>query len=167
MKEYQIRRAVLNDVDCIMQLLDCGRKIMRSDGNLNQWPVGKPSRETIETDVVAGNSYLVCNDSKAVATFAFIPGPDITYARIDDGAWTNETLPYHVIHRLASTPTDHGIMDAVMTYCKARCESLRVDTHHDNHIMQHLLTKHNFTRCGIIYLLDGDPRIAYQWLRCD
>lgn len=164
MKQYRIRQTSMTDVDCVMHLLDCGRKIMRSDGNLNQWPVGKPSRETIEADVIAGNSYLLLDGDEAIGTFAFIPGPDVTYTIIEDGAWIDNLLPYHVIHRLASTPTSHGIMDAVMDYCKARCQSLRVDTHHDNHIMQHLLTKHDFARCGIIYLLDGDPRIAFQWI---
>ena len=28
--------------------------------------------------------------------------------------------------------------------------------------MQHLLDKLKFRKCGIIYLLDGNPRIAYQ-----
>ena len=28
--------------------------------------------------------------------------------------------------------------------------------------MQHNLLKHGFTYCGIIYLLNGDERLAYQ-----
>ena len=42
------------------------------------------------------------------------------------------------------------------------CESLRADTHADNKIMQHLLEENGFTRCGIIHVEDGTPRIAYQ-----
>ena len=34
----------------------------------------------------------------------------------------------------------------------------------DNQIMQHLLEKNGFTRCGIIHVADGTPRIAYQKL---
>ena len=34
--------------------------------------------------------------------------------------------------------------------------------HRDNHIMQHLLAKHGFSQCGIIHLLNGDERLAYQ-----
>ena len=30
--------------------------------------------------------------------------------------------------------------------------------------MQHLLEKNGFTRCGIIHVADGTPRIAYQKL---
>ena len=36
------------------------------------------------------------------------------------------------------------------------------DTHRDNTIMQHLITKHGFTYCGIILLANGDERLAYQ-----
>ena len=28
--------------------------------------------------------------------------------------------------------------------------------------MQHILQKHGFRYCGIIYLLNGDERLAYQ-----
>ena len=34
----------------------------------------------------------------------------------------------------------------------------------DNKIMQHLLEKNGFTRCGIIHVADGSPRFAYQKL---
>ena len=31
--------------------------------------------------------------------------------------------------------------------------------------MQHILEKHGFQRCGIIYVKDGTERIAYQKIR--
>lgn len=165
MNEYSIRHATHGDLGRIMYLLDCGREIMRRSGNPDQWPVGKPSREQIESDIANGVSYLVMCDGEAVATFAFIPGPDVTYARIEGGEWTDDVLPYHVVHRLASTADARGIFATVMNYCKSLTQSLRVDTHEDNRIMQHNLTKHGFRYCGIIYLLDGNPRMAYQWLK--
>ena len=39
---------------------------------------------------------------------------------------------------------------------------VRADTHADNKIMQHLLEENGFTKCGIIHVEDGTPRIAYQ-----
>lgn len=54
--------------------------------------------------------------------------------------------------------------DEVITWCLEHCESLRADTHEDNKIMQHLLEKNGFARCGIILADDGKPRIAYQKL---
>lgn len=165
MSEYRIIKADASRLDRIMEILDCGREIMRRSGNPHQWPVGKPSRETITGDIAAGNSYLVMDGEEAVATFAFIPGPDPTYSYVEGGAWVDDTLPYHVVHRLASTPEAHGIFATVFNYCKAHTQSLRVDTHSDNRIMQHNLAKHGFAHCGTIYLLDGNPRLAYQWLK--
>ena len=40
-----------------------------------------------------------------------------------------------------------------------------MDTHRDNAVMQHVMEKNGFKKCGIIYLLSGDPRVAYQWHR--
>ena len=42
-----------------------------------------------------------------------------------------------------------------------------VDTHRDNAIMQHNIKKHGFTYCGIIYLANGDKRLAYQKLNTE
>lgn len=40
----------------------------------------------------------------------------------------------------------------------------RVDTHGDNVIMRRCIERAGFVYCGIIYLLNGDPRLAYQKL---
>ena len=40
--------------------------------------------------------------------------------------------------------------------------NIRIDTHRDNKIMRHNIEKHCFTYCGIIYLANGDERLAYQ-----
>ena len=37
-----------------------------------------------------------------------------------------------------------------------------IDTHRDNVIMRHVIDRYGFTYCGIIYLLNGDERLAYQ-----
>ena len=44
----------------------------------------------------------------------------------------------------------------------SKCPNLRIDTHQDNKVMQHVVEKHGFTRRGIIYIADGSPRIAYE-----
>lgn len=43
-------------------------------------------------------------------------------------------------------------------------ESVRVDTHSDNIPMQKTLDKSGYTKCGIVYLYDGVPRLAYEKL---
>ena len=44
-------------------------------------------------------------------------------------------------------------------------DNIRIDTHYDNKIMQKLIERNDFKRCGRIYVADGTPRIAYQWLK--
>ena len=39
---------------------------------------------------------------------------------------------------------------------------IRIDTHRDNCIMKHVLSKYGFKMCGVIYLENGDPRDAYH-----
>ena len=51
-----------------------------------------------------------------------------------------------------------------MDYAFSVDRNIRIDTHRDNRIMQHLLERHGFRYCGIIYLLSGDERLAYQRL---
>ena len=68
----------------------------------------------------------------------------------------------------ASDPLD---MIAAVGPCIASCcfewtfrrtDTIRIDTHRDNVIMHHLLSKHGFHRCGVILLANGDPRDAYH-----
>lgn len=48
-------------------------------------------------------------------------------------------------------------------YCKNISQNIRADTHADNQIMQKLMEKNGFMKCGIIYVKNGTPRIAYHW----
>lgn len=164
MGKIQIRHTTLKDLPTILALIENGRQIMRSDGNLHQWSGNSPSTDLIKKDIANGNSYICIEDGKAIGTFAFIPGPDPTYLKIYEGAWLETESPYYVIHRMASTPESHGIFSAAMDYCFRVTNNIRIDTHRDNHIMQHNLLKHGFQYCGIIYLLNGDERLAYQRL---
>lgn len=157
-----IRHATTTDVDCIMHVLDAAKQVMRSAGNENQWINGYPNPEAILADIEHDGAMVVEDDGVVVAYFAFLPSPEPTYASIYEGAWLDDTQPYHVVHRMGAVPTARGIFASAMDYCFAHDPNIRVDTHRDNKIMQHLFTKHGFKYCGIIYLLNGDERLAYQ-----
>ena len=160
--QLEIRQTTKADISRVMEILDQARQFMWSIGNTAQWPKGYPARETIERDVELGNGYVCCNEEgKVVATFCFAPGPDATYNKIEDGAWLNDE-PYHVIHRVASDGSVRGLGKLIIDWCKARDKNLRFDTHADNKVMQALAEHNGFQRCGIIYVANGTPRIAYQ-----
>lgn len=160
----QIRLSRPEDIPAMLGIYEEARAFMRETGNPNQWADGYPAEELLRTDIERKNSYVVEEQDQIIATFAFILGDDPTYARIDDGAWLNQE-PYGTIHRLASRQGTHGIAQFCFDWCKNQIRDLRADTYQDNVIMQHLLEKNGFIRCGIIYLANGSPRIAYQFSR--
>ena len=133
---------------------------MRADGNHDQWSApGFPDDTLLLRDIARGGGFVIEN-STIVAYFALLPSPEPTYDVID-GAWLTDE-PYGVIHRMASYPEVHGIFSTVINYAASRYAHLRIDTHRDNRIMQHLIEKHGFTYCGIIWLEDGTERLAYE-----
>ena len=156
-----IRPAAASDFATVMSLLDSGREIMHSSGNVNQWPQGTPAPSKVSADIAGGHSYLVLDEGVPVATFAFIPGPDPTYSRIDGGEWLSDG-PYCVIHRIAKLPSARGIFDFVLDWCFTSSADIRIDTHRDNAIMRRCLERYGFAYCGIIYLENGDERLAFE-----
>ena len=157
-----IRAASYDDIPRIMAICEEARAIMRADGNVSQWTGGYPSENVIRADIDRAVGYIIeGEDNKAEAYFAFIPGVEPTYLTIE-GSWTDDTEPYCTIHRLASTRDSHGMAKACFNWCRQQCSNLRIDTHEDNRIMRHCIEKFGFTYCGVIHLLNGDPRLAYQ-----
>lgn len=156
------RRARVEDLPRILELIECGRQKMRAAGNNEQWTNGQPSQEVIEEDIRLGESYVMTENGKVVVTFAFKPGPDVTYAKIYEGKWLDDVKPYYVVHRLASAPGVRGVLKDVLNFCFSHTDNIRIDTHRQNVVMRHALEKYGFRYCGIIYLLDGAERFAFQ-----
>lgn len=154
--------ATAADLPQILAIYQTARDFMKEHGNASQWGDHYPQQELLEEDIRLGQLF-VCVEAGAVhGVFAFILGDDPTYNRIDHGAWPNDR-PYGTIHRIAGDGSTRGILGRCLQYCRSRSQNIRLDTHADNKVMQHLAAKYGFQRCGIIYLEDGSPRIAYQY----
>ena len=158
------RGAVRGDLPQILKIYAHARAVMKASGNPTQWGDDFPPQELLEEDIDSNRLFLYVVNGQIEAVFAFILGADPTYAAIEDGQWLDDTLPYGTVHRLASAGKHKGVGKAVLDWSMEHCQSLRADTHADNKIMQHLLEKNGFTRCGIIHVADGSPRFAYQKL---
>ena len=166
-----VRKATYEDVPELMEVFGKAREIMRASGNMQQWSDGYPSEEIIRKDIEEGVCYVHCDrklneetgkrEERIIATMAFIPGPDPTYAKIHNGQWIDES-PYYVIHRIAAAEPGHNVAFMLLDWAFLQTGNIRIDTHKDNVIMQHILDKQGFTHCGTIYLANGDPREAYQ-----
>ena len=156
-----VRRATLEDIEQIMEVYLHAKEYMVASGNPNQWVNGYPSREVIEMDIHKQQFYVCEKNGKVHGAFMFFVGEESTYQVIEQGAWKNDE-PYGTIHRLGSDGKCRRIFEECLAFCRKQHENLRADTHHDNKTMQHLLEKHGFERCGIVYMKDGSQRIAYQ-----
>ena len=158
-----IRKATYNDISALMRLFESAKAIMRASGNMHQWGSGYPSVDVVRGDIERGVCYVATDgdDGEIEATMTFIPGPDPTYSYIESGAWLDDN-PYHVIHRIAVALPGKGYACRLLDWAFERADTVRIDTHRDNVIMHHILLKYGFTRCGVIYLANGDARDAYQ-----
>ena len=160
----EIRKAIYADLESLMRVFENARSIMRASGNLLQWNEGYPSEDIVLNDIKDGHCYVLCEGDTIIGTMAFIPGPDPTYSHID-GKWSNEN-PYYVIHRIATVTPGRNIAHTMFDWAfnhiaPMGIDTIRIDTHRDNCIMKHILTKNGFKKCGVIYLENGDPRDAY------
>ena len=166
-----IRKATYEDIPGLMQIFASAREIMRESGNRNQWNDTYPSEEIVRNDIDREVSYVLCDEEGGIAAaMAFIPGPDPTYKVIYEGEWPDEH-PYYVIHRIAAGKPGQDAARQLFDWAsenlpdlmtpEGRPRSIRIDTHRDNAIMHHVLTKYGFTRCGVILLANGDARDAY------
>lgn len=160
-----IRHANPADLDRVMEIYARAQQFMRENGNPTQWSNVYPTRGLIEDDIAKQISYVVTdNTEKVQGVFVFVIGKDRTYAVIRGGAWKNDD-PYGTIHRIAASGEVPGVFGTAIDYCKTRINNLRIDTHENNRVMQHLITKSGFTFCGHITADDGTDRLAYQYTK--
>ena len=157
-----IRKSETRDLERMLEIYAYARQIMADNGNPHQWgDEGYPKRELIAADIAKGISYVMEDETGIYGVFTFIIGEDPTYGYIENGQWLNDNL-YGTIHRIASDGSRNGLLKECVAFCETQIDDLRIDTHHDNTIMQHLIPQCGFTECGVIYVADGTPRKAYQ-----
>lgn len=161
-----IRKAEEKDLEQILALYARAREFMVRTGNPRQWAARAwPPESLIRGDIATGRSYVCEDGGELTAVFYYDFGADIdpAYAVIEDGQWLSNR-PYGVVHRIAAK-SGSGAGKLCIRWAYERCGHLRIDTHPDNRVMQHVLESLGFSRCGIIYVAeDTDPRIAYEKL---
>ena len=161
-----IRKSELSDVSAIMELIADAQRFLRSCG-VDQWQDGYPTAQIIEQDIALGQSYICIEQGQVVATAVISAAGEPTYRTIE-GSWLNEN-GYVVVHRLAvsASATRRGLAREMMCCAEQFAHSLglsdiRVDTHADNMVMQHLLERLDYQLCGQITLQSQAKRLAYH-----
>jgi RimJ/RimL family protein N-acetyltransferase len=155
------RKATDKDTDACLEIYASARAFMRANGNPTQWSGEYPGRADIEKDLALGHAFVVEDCGEVVAVCHFHIGNDPTYEYIEDGEWLNAD-EYGVIHRIAVKEHLRGVARFIYDECFLRIPNIKIDTHEDNLPMKRSLERAGFTYCGIIYIHDHEPRVAYQ-----
>ena len=163
----EFRKAVETDVDSIMKIIKQAQDYFKEKG-INQWQNNYPNVEVISNDVAEKNSYVLLKNNEVVATAVVSFKGEKTYESIYEGEWISNK-EYAVVHRIA-VDNNHkglGLSSQIIKNVEELCvekgvSSIKVDTHEENLSMQKLLRKNKFEYCGIIYLEDSSPRIAFE-----
>ena len=156
-----IRKTEPADLFAIGEIYENAKRFMRESGNPTQWDDGKPNIDTAREDMESGVGYVAEENGEILAVFMFNIGNDVTYDKIYNGEWKNAE-PYAVIHRIAVKEQGRGLIGYCIDECFKTFPNLKIDTHRNNIPMQKALLKRGFEYCGIIYLENGDERLAYQ-----
>lgn len=164
----ELRKAVLADGPAVEKLYQEAREFLHSQG-VDQWQDGYPNGETFRADVSEGNAWVLEDQGQVVGTAYLGMGKEPTYAKIYEGTWGEEPETYAFLHRIAVAGSCKGKGAAEMFFQQLEREArarglnvLRGDTHRDNKIMQRVMEKNGLQYRGIIYLADGDQRLAFE-----
>ena len=165
-----IRKTNKSDLNAVMPIFEEARKTIATLG-IDQWQNGYPSEDVILSDIDNDQSYICDVDGKICGTFAMLTEGEPTYDKIYDGHWLtgDESHDYIAIHRVAISVSSRGsglsgkIIEHAADFAKKNGrKSLRIDTHRGNKVMRRMLEKNGFIHCGVIYLENGDERVAYE-----
>ena len=157
------------NLDQIMKIIEEAQEFLAIQ-NIDQWQDGYPNKEVVLRDIKNNDSYVITTkDSILIGTAMFSIKKEPTYKTIE-GQWvTKSDTKYGVIHRMAISNNfrKKGVAKFIFEQCEQQLvqnniKSMRIDTHEDNLAMQGLLKKLMYVYCGVIYLENGDKRLAYE-----
>lgn len=150
------RQAGERDLERAVAIMNDAIRRLGEDG-VDQWQHGYPNRERLERDIEEGIGYVLCEEVKIVAYGAMVLTGEPAYSEISDGRWLTSEGDYAVVHRMCVAEQKVGkgygrrfIAEAERVASQSK-RSMRVDTHADNKVMQHLMPSMGYTYCGIIY----------------
>ncbi len=163
----QFRKATLDELMQIMAIIAQAQQYLKLAG-IDQWQDGYPCQTVVKKDLEEGTNYVLVREGEVLATAVLQFGGDPNYEEIYEGQWLGSQA-YGVIHRIAIADRYKGqglgaiMLSNMENICLKRgVNSIRIDTHENNHAMQRMLQKSGFKYCGRIFLANGHPRIGLE-----
>ena len=163
----QFRLATNNDLPAIMDIVHQAQTALKNS-DIDQWQNGYPSEAIFRQDIAGNHAFVVTEKDNVIAMISIFFNDEPTYDTIYEGQWLTNG-EFMVAHRMAvdNCFKNSGVAAFIFTQIEAMSiqkgiTSFKADTHNDNIPMRRFLEKHSFTYCGIIYLRDGNKRLAYE-----
>ncbi|WP_291648212.1 GNAT family N-acetyltransferase [Clostridium sp.] len=163
----KLRNATEKDLIDIMKIINEAKSFLKNN-KVDQWQNGYPNEEVILKDIRNNISYVLEDNYEIIGTSSLSFDVEETYNTIYEGEWISNGK-YAVIHRIAVSNNSNrkGIGTEIIKRLEEICiskkiKNIKIDTHEDNLTMKKLLEKNRFKYCGVIYLLDGNKRIAFE-----
>ena len=172
MSNIYLRQSTVDDLPRIIDIIGGAKKTLRDRG-VDQWQVGYPDEKILEQDIQEDISYVLILDGEVVGVAALQQGYDKNYQDMTSGSWSKDSdVTYSIIHRIAVEPGHQGqhlsaaLIQQLLTISHYLGYSdVRIDTHPDNLVMQHVITSNGFVEKGTITMdEDHGIRKAYQIL---
>ncbi len=161
---FLFRKATLSDIPCILPVIEDAKAFLRQNG-VDQWQDGFPNPTTLTEDINKRHSFVIYSQENQVSPAGFLVlslEPEPPYHNPVEGKLQLEG-PYVTIHRTAVKKENQrkGISHAMFAFAEDFALSnntkiLRVDTHKDNKIMQHILDREGFKYCCLVQLPPED-----------
>lgn len=163
---FTLQKATMETHPLACRFLNEARAYQRAQGFV-QWTDSTPNADTLASDILAGKGYLLCEDSTPIGYVYIDLTGEPAYAHLTAGAWQTDA-PYAAVHRVAfgADARGKGASRHLFACIKALVAShglhvLRIDTHRDNKLMQHVLDREGFVPCGIVHYGTAE-RITYE-----
>ena len=162
---YILKKATIKDAEECYKILDLGRAYQREQGFV-QWTDDFPSINTVKDDILKEKGYKLLCENEMIGYMYIAFDGEKEYDNID-GSWaSNEN--YATVHRVAFKPEFRGrglakiAFDLIKELCRANnFKSIRMDTDEKNILMQHVLEKNGFKKCGKISC-NGGTLFVYE-----
>ena len=174
---YSLKGFFVNE-DFVIKALenfDAGQKVLLNDYTRQFWG-NDPNGEHFEAAYDFVENYDGQRKEPTILPSKF-PNILVNGANGISAGYATEIPPHNpgeiidaVIHRIAVAQKFKGQGLGKKTFLEIEkivkndgYDTIRIDTHHDNLVMQQVLNKHGFMKCGVIYLKNGNPRLAYHY----
>lgn len=148
----------------ILPIIKDAQAYLKSNG-VDQWQDGFPNLETLTQDITSRESFLLYKNDEPVAFEVLSFEREELYHNPLEGSLKLKGK-YATLHRTAVKASargkgiSHFMFDFAAKYSKASgIKILRIDTHKDNKVMQHIIAREGFTYCELVTLLPGVDRM--------